>query len=341
MRIMFVGDINLGEYYTSFGHGPATYLKTGDVFSAVRNILSQADIVAGNLEAALSTYDLDPKEPESAVLRGSPKHAHLLYDAGFRILQVANNHTVQHGKEAFDETIRTLQGAGIKPIGINNQDVTIISIDDQRIGFMAASDVPDNTDKQQSSYQRLDSTFLEQVKSAVNRCDHLFVMFHWGLEACTSPMDYQRELTKELISSGVRGVIGSHPHLFYEAWIEGHAVAAPSLGNFVFDLCWDARLLKSGILDVEVSNDYISAQIWPIAITNNGCLPIPAGAPVPLKPSAKLYELGANMDGEQFRKLSYFFRNLLQGDRSLKLKFIIRKFVKPFIKRTKNINTAG
>jgi len=36
MRIMFVGDISLGEYYTCFGHGPRSYLEHPDVFENVR-----------------------------------------------------------------------------------------------------------------------------------------------------------------------------------------------------------------------------------------------------------------------------------------------------------------
>jgi len=91
MRIMFVGDINLGEYYTSFGHGPKTYLKSGNVFSEVESILSMADIVVGNLEAPLTNANLDLNDPESIVLRGDPNAAEILYEAGFRVLQVANS----------------------------------------------------------------------------------------------------------------------------------------------------------------------------------------------------------------------------------------------------------
>lgn len=331
MRIMFVGDINLGEYYTSFGHGPATYLKTGDVFSSVQSILSQADIVAGNLEAALTTHNFDPNEPESVVLRGSPQHAPLLYDAGFRILQVANNHTVQHGKEAFDETVSALRNAGICPIGISNDDVTIVEADGQRVGFLAASDVPDNTDKGQNSYQRLDEDFINRAKSAVSKVDHLFVMFHWGLESSTTPMDYQRKLTTELLQAGVRGVIGSHPHLFYEVWREGNGIAAPSLGNFVFDLCWDERLLKSGILDIEIRGNQLKSQVWPVSLTNSGALPVPNGPAQELMPAINLYDLGSDMSGEQKRKLMYFFTHFFQGNQQLKLKFIIRKLLKPVL----------
>jgi len=108
MRIMFVGDINLGEYYTSFGHGPRSYLKHSDVFENVRDLFSQADFVVGNLEAPLTTHNFNPNDPESVVLRGDPKHATTLRTAGFRVLQVANNHTVQHGKEGFRETVEAL-----------------------------------------------------------------------------------------------------------------------------------------------------------------------------------------------------------------------------------------
>lgn len=327
MRIMFVGDINLGEYYTSFGHGPATYLKSGNVFNAVKGILSQADIVAGNLEAALTTHDLDPEEPESVVLRGSPLHAPLLHDAGFRVLQVANNHTVQHGEKAFDETVTALRAAGISPIGINNEEVTVVKVDGQLIGFLAASDVPDNTDRRQRSYQRLDDDFIMKAKSSVSKVDHLFVMLHWGLEASTTPMEYQRKISTELIEAGARGVIGSHPHLFYEVWREENGVVAPSLGNFVFDLCWDGRLLKSGILDIEISGSEFNAHVWPVLLTENGALPVQSGPAQELSPSVKLYDLGSSMSGEQLRKLCYFLFNFFKGNQKLKSKFILRKLL--------------
>lgn len=333
MRIMFVGDISLGEYYTSFGHGPATYLEHGNVFNAVKEIFDKADIIAGNLEAALTTSNLDPSNPESVVLRGHPKHAKLLREAGFKVLQLANNHTVQHGQEGFDETVRTLEQAGICPIGLNNQPLTILKVGNKTVGFFAASDVPDNTNKEQTSYQRLTDTFLNKIRAAVDQCDHLFVMFHWGLEASTTPMDYQIKITQDLLDAGVRGVIGSHPHLFYETWVERNGVAAPSLGNFVFDLCWDERLLKTGILDIEIDEQRIlNAQVWPVFIQENGCLPFPAESPVPLTPNVKLYDLGPDMSGEQTRKLKYFFSNFFKGNRLLKAKFIIAKFSSPIWK---------
>ncbi|SFR58587.1 poly-gamma-glutamate synthesis protein (capsule biosynthesis protein) [Marinobacter daqiaonensis] len=340
MRIMFVGDINLGEYYTSFGHGPGTYLEHSDVFARVRELFGQADLVVGNLEAPLTTHNFDPDDPERVVLRGHPKHAKLLSEVGFSVLQVANNHTVQHGREGFDETVRALTEAGVEAVGLNQQELTVLEVGGKTLGFLAASDVPDNTDKRQVSYQRLDTEFLERVKASVPNVDHLFVMLHWGLESSTVPMDYQRELISELSQAGVRGIIGSHPHLFYEVWQEGETVCAPSLGNFVFDLCWDQRLLKTGILDVQLENEPVTAQVHPVTIERNGCLPTPVHAPVAVSPEARLYDLGDDMAGEQVRKLKYFFANLLKGDTSLKAKFFMRKML-PFTRPAVVVHSHG
>ena len=330
MRIMFVGDINLGEYYTSFGHGPGSYLEHSNVFENVKDLFNQADLVVGNLEAPLTTHNFNPNEPESVVLRGDPKHAATLKSAGFEILQVANNHTVQHGAEGFQETVEALSKAGITAVGLNAQKTQVVSIGGKTIGFLAASDVPDNTDKTQTSYQRLDEEFVSRAYKAVKEVDHLFVLLHWGLESRTSPMTYQKELIASLSKSGVRGVIGSHPHLFYETWIEGQTVAAPSLGNFVFDLCWDKRLLKSGILDVSVNEDgIVSACLWPVELKEGGCCPTPSSPHVPIKDSVELYDLGADMKGEQSRKLRQFFRTIHKGSFLLKVRFITRKFIRP------------
>ena len=333
VRLMFVGDINLGEYYTSFGHGPKTYIQTQSPFAEVQKTLADADLAIGNLEAALTDMNFIPGEPESEVLRGSPSDAHLLASANFRVLQVANNHTVQHGDEGFDQTVSTLKANGIEPVGLNGQTVTVIEVKGVRLGFIAASDVPDNTNKSQNKYQRLNEEFLERVESAVPDVDHLFVLLHWGLEASTEKMAYQEQLALSLKKIGVRGVVGHHPHLFYEVFNDNNFVFAPSLGNFVFDLAWDPRLIKSGILDLVISDDHIQTSIWPVLIRENGCLPSLAGDQVFVEKCSKLYDLGESMDGEQVRKTKYFIRNLLKGNTKLKLKFFLRKLL-PVFKKT-------
>lgn len=339
MRLIFVGDINLGEYYTNFGHGPGSAISRGeDPFRNVENIFKNADGVIGNLEAPLTNHNIDLNEPESVVLRGSPKAAALLKKHNFKALQVANNHMVQHGDAGFDETIKALEKEAILPIGINNHELVILQVAGNSIGLMAASDVPDNTNVNQTQYQRLTSDFIKRCKEHVKNVDHLFVLLHWGLEASTEPMEYQIQLIQELRDAGVRGVIGCHPHLFYEVWKGDHFIAAPSLGNFVFDLPWDERLLKSGILEIELSENTLSAQIWPVYLDKDGTLPTPS-TPIVVQDRVKLYDLGDSMKGEQFRKLAYFFKNYLKGNSRLKRKFILRKFF-PILRKKRSMRCA-
>ena len=329
IRVMFVGDINMGEYYTAFGHGPRTFTEHSDIFSDVKEILSQAHLVAGNLEAPITNHDYHPNRIESAVLRGNPNHAHQLADAGFKILQVANNHCVQHGVAGFQETVSIIQGLGISAIGLENQEPIKLAIGGQSLGFLASSDVPDNTDREQSCYQRLNEAFLTRVRAAVKNVDHLFVMFHWGLEASTTPMNYQIDIINEMAHLGVRGVIGQHPHLFYPVWRAGpHTIAAPSLGNFVFDLFWDKRLLKSAILDIELTHEGLSnCKVWPVELCRDSGRPIPSAPPINLGQEINLYNLGNDMNGEQSKKIRCFFKDYFKGNTVLKTKFITNKII--------------
>ena len=328
MKLIFVGDLNFGEYYTTFGHGPKTRLRTQDILKNVEFIFRDADVVAGNLEAPISSESCQVSRPEREVLRVDPAIAGYLKKWNFRVLQVANNHIVQHGSSGFSETIEMLAEAGICTVGKVDDNLKILSIDGLRIGFMAASDVPDNTDKNQESYVRLDEAFIESVESNVAQVDHMFVMLHWGLEASTTPMAYQYELMGRLKAMGVRGIIGSHPHLFYEIRVVDDCVYAPSLGNFVFDLCWDKRLLKTGILEVNIQGKKVSAHVWPVELTQDGCVPVVTKSAQTVDGNLRLYDLGKNMNFQQVRKLIYFVKNILRGDTLLKLQFIANKIKK-------------
>jgi len=330
---MFVGDINLGEYYMSFGHGPRSFINNGNPFQMVTEIFSKADFLVGNLEAPLTDHNLTVNDPESMVLRGNPPSASLLSAAGFKVLQLANNHTVQHGISGFDETVEILESTGIFPIGLSGQHIVKIALKGQTFGFLAASDVPDNTYKDQKKYQKITEEFLKRVEDSVSQVDHLFVLLHWGLESATHPLDYQRALAKKLQEFGVRGVIGHHPHLFYEILKKDEMIFAPSLGNFVFDLGWDKRLLQSGILDISIDTRNISAQVWPIELKENGCLPTPSGAPIEIKKYIKIYDLGNSMKGGQTKKIFYMLKNIHKGDKALKFKFLARKIQERILKK--------
>ena len=329
MKIMFVGDLNLGEYYTGFGHGPQSYAfdSSRSVFDKVEAIFASADLVVGNLEAPITRNNHNPDDPECCVLKVDPSVAHQLSDAGIGLVQVANNHTVQHGDYGFTDTLSALDALGVSYVGCNNQNAVVIDTNGRRIAFFAASDVPDNTDKQQNHYQRLNEEFITRVENSVASYDDVVVMMHWGLESSTKPLPYQREIAVRLKTAGVRAVIGSHPHLFYEVEVDVGFVCAYSLGNFVFDLCWDARMLKSAILEIDFSQKPLLCKLWPVKIEEDGCLPSPTADAIELNSNYELYDLGASMSWQLLKKTTSFLINIFKGNTRLKVRFFTNKIL--------------
>ena len=64
--------------------------------------------------------------------------------------------------------------------------------------------------------------------------DIIVVFMHWGKELLPSPLPYQRDITKHLVSLGVQVIVGAHPHFLQPHCIHGNTVVAYSLANFLF-----------------------------------------------------------------------------------------------------------
>lgn len=331
MKLAFVGDISLGEYYLSFGHGPKSCAYEKNIFENVKDILSDADFVFGNLETPVSNIGLDSRNPESAVLRGDPNHLSMLANAGFKALSIANNHIVQHGEDVFQDTIKKLEENKIIPMGISGRDTPIFEKNGVKVAVIVASDVPDNTDKNQSSYDILDAEKIKKkIKDIKNKVDWVILFLHWGTEDCVLPNQRQIELIDDFKLEGANFIIGHHPHIFYPIEVSDNFLSAPSLGNFVFDLCWDERLMKSGVLHLDLKRDKFKAFFTPIQLTKNG-IPEPSGNKIIVNESFfSPYKNHGDFSSMELNKIKFFIKNYFIGNTILKTKFILNKFIKKF-----------
>ncbi len=95
VRLMAVGDISL---HTGNNKHP---------FDDIRDVFRSKDILFGNLETVLS--DQGEKALKAVVLHSPPEKVRYLKDAGFDILNIANNHIMDKGVEGFDETLKVLK----------------------------------------------------------------------------------------------------------------------------------------------------------------------------------------------------------------------------------------
>lgn len=248
VKIAFVGDILLaggaGQMMTKYG---LSY-----PFEKVVNILESADIVFGNLECSLTgntitknvpLVDKTGKKTKSFVFKVPPKYAESLRLAGFDIVSLANNHTLNGGRKGLQETIETLEKLGIQYVGAGkdyseSRSCRVIGKKDKKIGFLAYSDIgpiPATNNEPGVASAKDIPLILKEIQQAKNLVDILIVSLHWGIERETRPSQRQRELAWKMIGAGADIIIGHHPHVLQPIEIYQGKTIAYSLGNFVFD----------------------------------------------------------------------------------------------------------
>ena len=80
----------------------------------------------------------------------------------------------------------------------------------------------------------------QQIQEAINhlkndeKCQLVFVYYHWGIERQYQANDDQRSLAKFTIDAGADAVIGSHPHVVQGTETYNGKPIVYSLGNFCF-----------------------------------------------------------------------------------------------------------
>lgn len=99
---------------------PATYggdLEVASPFYYVAPALRDADIIFGNLETVLSQRG--SLAQKAVTLSVPPERARWLKEAGFSILNVANNHIMDRGLPGLQDTLEVLDDLGIPFIGVS------------------------------------------------------------------------------------------------------------------------------------------------------------------------------------------------------------------------------
>ena len=131
-------------------------LATGDLapdrenydesYLATRDVLRSADVVFGQLETSFAASGTRLPQARHAV-RARPEGAAALARAGFTVVSMAGNHCMDWGREAFFETRRHLEAAGIAVVGAGKdiaearRPVIRTLGDGTRVAFLAYSSI--------------------------------------------------------------------------------------------------------------------------------------------------------------------------------------------------------
>lgn len=247
MKITFVGDIFPSDESLTLGFGIKSKFEEkggNNWLDNIRSVTEGSDIVIGNLESPL----LDSSLAKKSDFYGNPKFAGFLKNCGINILNVANNHMLEHGQTGYEETLKILCGLNINIIGDKNR-VLYLQKDNCKIAIAGFCGVDLELFENDGCFSVLNE---ENLKSALNdmiwnKADLKIFCFHWGNEYIHKPSPEQRMLAYNLIDSGADVIIGHHPHVIqpYEKYKNGHIFY--SLGNFCFDNPFQSRQFAKGM----------------------------------------------------------------------------------------------
>ena len=225
------------------------------LFGLVRERLPKADIFFCNLESVLSLAGIRPRRLSSIEMRGFPQCTSALARAGFNLVNLANNHSMQHGEDAFVEMVSALRNENISLIGIDENGRSIpysVNISGTRLTFVAFSLHPELYHCDRPLYSlRPDPKALVQEVIELRRSveGYLICSLHWGSEFVQRPSPSQIELAHTLVNEGVNIILGHHPHVLQAIEIFNDGIIFYSLGNFVFDL-WQRATRQSIVASI-------------------------------------------------------------------------------------------
>ena len=258
VTLSFAGDVHFSELVTQ------NYDKNGIsavVDSEMLSFMKNADLLILNHEFVFSNRG-EAMADKQYTLRNDPKYVKILQELGTDVVSIANNHILDFGRDAFSDTLSTLENAEISYAGGGRNLEQALSpvtktINGQTFAIFAATRVSPSYDwyansKRSGILQTYDAADLNKaIKEADTLYDHIIVFAHWGIERTKTPEEYQRTLAKGYIDSGADLVIGAHPHVLQGFEYYKDVPICYSLGNFLFGNRTGETLLLNASFDNE------------------------------------------------------------------------------------------
>ncbi|SCF34677.1 CapA family protein [Micromonospora mirobrigensis] len=228
----------------------------------------KADLVMGNLEEPLTEDTGAGKCGANTTscfqFRAPPEYAAHLREAGFELLNQANNHGYDYGPAGYENTQRALDEHGLKHTGAPDQ-ITVVDVEGVKVAVAGFSSYVWS-----NSLVDIDAA-TKVIKKAATMADLVVVQVHMGAEGSEKtrvrpgtemflgenrgdPMKFSHAM----IDAGADLVVGHGPHVLRGMEFYRGRLIAYSLGNFAGgarSLNPTGRLGWGGVLKVSLRPD--------------------------------------------------------------------------------------
>ncbi|MBE9011259.1 CapA family protein [Pseudanabaenaceae cyanobacterium LEGE 13415] len=261
--LLFGGDVSLTQTYADMVKDDKHW-----AFAALQET-KLADVSIVNLEAPFTTATDSTKSDPFKV---DPAQVDVLKNGGIGMVNLANNRIMDYQGAGLEETIKTLDQAGIRHFGAGRdakeaRRPEILDVDGQRVAYLgyygtadqAAGDSTPGTNLKQNDRIAAD---IQAIRAQV---DWVIVNFHWGDEISKYPNDAQMALARFSIDQGADLVVGHHSSILQGAEVYKGRPIIYSLGNFIFggktESDYDTAMLRVALKDRQMKVELLPVEV--------------------------------------------------------------------------------
>lgn len=262
ITISLIGDCSIGDsgQYVTYQNSYHTAVKEHGYdwpFSLVKDILAADDLTVANLEVCLTNRTAHADKVY--YLKADPAHVQILKEGSIEVVNTVNNHCEDYRGQGYQDTLDTLDAAGILRFGSlrpGNQngydDLLVVDVKGIRIGMIGFS-YP-----QESDLKRI-GTRITRLKEEEN-CDLVIVSLHWGRETYAQPTNGQMTYAKNIIDMGADVIYGHHAHVTQPIQLYQGKPILYNTGNFTFGTMSQVDP-STGIFQLTYSRDENGVQL--------------------------------------------------------------------------------
>lgn len=239
LSLVMVGDALLHSSVYKDGYKDGVYNFTSQL-EYIKPIIQDYDLAFYNQESILGGTELGLSDYPTF---NSPwEFGDAMVDAGFNMVSLANNHTMDRGEKAILNSCEYWKNKDVLASGsyCSKEDSETVQIREKNgikytlLAYTYGTNgisVPQGKDYLVNLYS--DEKAKSDIKKVRDKVDLLMVSMHWGTEYRTEPTEEQKRQAEYLSSLGVDIIIGTHPHVIQPITYIDDTLVIYSLGNFI------------------------------------------------------------------------------------------------------------
>ena len=239
LSLVMVGDALLHSSLYNDAYQNGTY-NFSPQLELIKPIVQNYDLAFYNQESILGGTSLGLS---SYPTFNSPQEfGDAMVDAGFNLVSLANNHTMDKGVKAIESSCnywktKDVLTAGSYCSGEEADNIQVKEKNGIKYALLAYTygtngiSVPQDKPYLVNLYS--DEKAKADIEKVRDKVDLLIVSMHWGTEYRSEPTDEQKREAEYLSSLGVDIIIGTHPHVIEPITYIGNTLVIYSLGNFI------------------------------------------------------------------------------------------------------------